>query len=370
MVVIGLPDGLQAFARRGSEVLLTCPGPHKDMGVLLQRKAFENPNMLPIYGSSELAVLDVPNRPDNYFLDGKHGFQVCPVGRGGSTSLIIAQRLAAVGEAVAGRKMVILLSSSWFRRHGVVPDQYVGNFSELQATRALTSHSLSYGLRHRFALRMHDQPLTLGHRHELAKAVWRLRMPQDQSTALESFKTMPLLVGEGKLLAEDVACTFADSVFELASPHQRGAFVEIQTPPPVVASEKDSQTPEEAEAEFAAVMKEGKEWVDFELLLDTLTELHAKPLIVTIPMEGEVVDSQGIRRETRLTLYYNRVEQLCRDHGFAFASMVKHEYTPGFLYKHHAHLSNEGWPFVNQIIDRFVHDLPLDDGTTAVHRNL
>ena len=79
--------------------------PVKNQGTALQQAALETDGLLPVYGSSELNVQAAYNRPfhaTNLFRDRPTGFTVFPVGKAGTTCLIILQKLAAVGPALAG----------------------------------------------------------------------------------------------------------------------------------------------------------------------------------------------------------------------------------------------------------------------------
>ena len=68
----------------------------KHQGVALQRVAFRQADLLPIYGSSELNLRN-PYHPSAFFREYPTGFTVFPVGNVGSTSLIWLQALAGVG---------------------------------------------------------------------------------------------------------------------------------------------------------------------------------------------------------------------------------------------------------------------------------
>src|SRR5271163_3900663 len=111
--------------------------PVKNQGTALQQAALDTDCLLPIYGSSELNLQAVYNRPfhaTNLFHDQPTGFTVFPVGKAATTCLIILQKLAAVGPALRGRKLVISLSPFWFfeRLEAHAPG-YAGNFSPLHA---------------------------------------------------------------------------------------------------------------------------------------------------------------------------------------------------------------------------------------------
>ena len=377
--MLGLPLIAQAVARKGFDVMLIHPSPHREMGVVLQREAFRNPHVLPMYGSSEMSFSDFPNRPDIAFAEAPSGFQVSPIGKGGSTSLIIAQKLAAVGPVMAGKKVVIMVSPSWFRRRGVIPEQYTGNFSELQASLVATSNSLSYDLRHRFALRMLAQRQTLEKRKALSKTLWRLREPEAKGELQKWVKSIGLRAHSVRLLVEDYALTFADWTDELLEASPTPTYLGDAKPGSLPCEKGESAVerigvpakPSFAKSwpqddYFAALMANAAEWVDFEILLDTMKELKAKPLVIAMPMEGEEMERLGIGFEARKTLYYERMQGLCAARGAAFDWLPEQEHNPDFLYKHKSHLSNTGWASVNALLDRFYHDLPLRDEPAPV----
>src|SRR5215471_7878677 len=60
----------------------------KNQGLAFQRAAAHRPDILLLYGSSELTD-PIPNRASDFFASAPTGFQVCPVGKAGATSLAI-----------------------------------------------------------------------------------------------------------------------------------------------------------------------------------------------------------------------------------------------------------------------------------------
>ena len=372
---MSLPEILQRVARRGTGLLMIKPGEHKDLGVLLQRQAFRDPHVLPVYGSSELALpnLSFPTRPDHVFAEGATGFQVCSVGRGGNTSLVTAEKLASLGSEITGKKLVILVSYPWFYRANLWPTNYVGNFSELQAIRLATSPDLSFDLRHRFAQRMLQVPESLKDCKDLTKALKRLSYPDERRNLATSLKLWWLRMEGNMLLLNDYACTLTDLLLELPRSKPLPDVAAITPAPPGSLPGEQGTAPASAVAihavpakakterdddYFAGMLEATHEWDDFELLLDTLAYLKARPLIVTIPMDATAQEDGGISQQVRNTCYYGRMESLCAKRGFAFDSLQEHEHNPDFLLEHRSHISRDGWPYVNQVLDAFYHDLP------------
>src|SRR4029077_14267188 len=95
----------------------------KNQGLAFERAAAHWPDILLLYGGSEL-IDPIPNRASDFFSNAPTGFQVCPVGKAGTTSLIILQKLGALGSDLRGRKVAISLSASSFFAPAVRQDFY------------------------------------------------------------------------------------------------------------------------------------------------------------------------------------------------------------------------------------------------------
>ena len=147
----------------------------KNQGTALQQAALDTASLLPVYGSSELNLQATYNRPfhaTNLFHDHPTGFTIFPVGKGETTCLIILQKLAAVGPALQGRKVVVSLSPSYFfERLTARADGYAGNFSALHAGELAFNTRLSLQLRQDAARRMLQYPATVANRPLLRLAL-------------------------------------------------------------------------------------------------------------------------------------------------------------------------------------------------------
>src|SRR5215472_4221191 len=132
----------------------------KNQGLAFERVAARRPDILLLYGSSEL-IDPIPNRAADFFSNAPTGFQVCPVGKAGTTSLIILQKLGALGSELRGRKIAISLSASSFLTPAVRPDFYAGNFSLMAASNILFGNAIDFDLKAAIAKRMLQFPDTL-----------------------------------------------------------------------------------------------------------------------------------------------------------------------------------------------------------------
>src|SRR5882762_1095845 len=133
----------------------------KNQGLAFERAAARSPDILLLYGSSEL-IDPIPNRASDFFSREPTGFEVCPVGKGGTTSLIILQKLGALGSELRGRKIAISLSASSFLTPALKPEFYAGNFSLTAASGTLLGNALDSSLKSEIAKRMLQFPDTLG----------------------------------------------------------------------------------------------------------------------------------------------------------------------------------------------------------------
>jgi len=133
----------------------------KNQGLAFERAAARAPDILLLYGSSEL-IDPIPNRASDFFSREPTGFEVCPVGKAGTTSLIILQKLVALGSELRGRKIAISLSASSFLTPALRPEFYAGNFSLTAASGILFGNALDLSLKTDIAKRMLQFPDTLG----------------------------------------------------------------------------------------------------------------------------------------------------------------------------------------------------------------
>src|SRR4030095_3200239 len=106
----------------------------KNQGLAFQRAAAHSPNVLMIYGTSELLRPEAPERGNIFFRTAPTGFQLSPVGSGGAGPLIMLQKIGALGSALRGKKVAISLSPGWFCTAKPGAQGYTANFSSMAAT--------------------------------------------------------------------------------------------------------------------------------------------------------------------------------------------------------------------------------------------
>src|SRR5262249_44179806 len=150
----------------------------KNQGLAFQRAAAHSPNVLPIYGSSELLRPAAPERGNIFFRTAPTGFQLSPVGSGGANPLVLLQQVRPLRSALRGKKLAFSLSPGLFCTAKPGSQGYKGNFSPMAATEMVFGTALGFGLKRDIAARMLQFPETLEQRPFLEFTLRRLASGQ------------------------------------------------------------------------------------------------------------------------------------------------------------------------------------------------
>jgi D-alanine transfer protein len=357
----------------------------KNHGILLQKEAFAQPNLLPIYGSSELV------RPSQYhvielFQNYPTGFAVFPVGDLGTPPLIFVESLAGVGADLRGKKVVISLSPIWFTSHEALrKDTYIGNFSTLQAGEVAFSTELSLELKQQLARRMLYYPQTLDRDPLLRFALEKLADGSPFSLVLY-YAVFPL----GKL--ENLMLGIQDDVHMIVYivrkrgmnpivPHQPASFdwQALATKAEQDYQKQSNNNPfainndwwnqfynylkklenSSNDQQFLEATKVAEGWTDLDLLLQELKELGAEPLILSMPIHGPFFDYMGVSSQARMA-YYQKLRQVAKSYGVPEVDFAEHDGDKYFFKDQTSHPSPKGWVYIDQVLDSFYHGTLLD----------
>jgi D-alanine transfer protein len=330
----------------------------KNQGLAFERAAARRPDILLLYGSSEL-IDPIPNKASDFFSSAPTGFQVCPVGKAGTTSLIILQKLGALGSELRGRKVAISLSASSFLTAGVRPEFYAGNFSLPAANGILFGDAIDLKLKTAIAKRMLQFPDTLAEDGllELAArclasggpvdrillmAIWPLGKLQNVMLDLQDhFEALLYILGGGR--------TIPDWLRPIR-PHNARARKVTDAEAEFIAAESLGAILPTRDATFRARIAASSEWTDLELLFRTLAELQAEPLILSMPIDAYA--ARGVSRSTR-EVYYERMRELAQRYHFPVIEFEQHDADPAFLIAHREHPTPRGWMVYNRALDDF-----------------
>ncbi|MEA3208948.1 MAG: D-alanine transfer protein [Chthoniobacter sp.] len=343
----------------------------KLQGVALQKQAFAQPDLLVVYGSSEL-VKEMPNNASQFFADYPTGFRVFPVGKPGAASLIVLQKIAAVGRTIRDRKLAYSISPGWFFSETVDPTFYVGNFSPLQALEVAFSTDLSRELKRDIARRMLAFPKTLEEHDMLAfalerlagdtlvdRAIYGLSRPLGYLSQLvgrtqDHFEAALHILDEDEKLSTEskrgLRALNWNEVLKRAA--QFGNATAVQAKKNEVARRKASKV--SRAKTFLQAIANAKEWTDIELLMRTCAELGAKPLLLSMPVEDIRLEVYGLAPSAR-TAYLDRLDGLADRFDFPLLDFREHQADPAFMVDFLDHLSAEGWLYYNKALDDFFH---------------
>ena len=341
----------------------------KLQGVALQREAFQQPDLLVLYGSSEL-IKQVPSMGAQFFEEYPTGFRVFPVGKEGTSSLAIAQKLASVGEGLRGKKVALSISPSFFFEDQLNPEYYEGNFSALQAGELIFNHDLSFDLKRDTARRMLAYPETLDNHWLLDAALRRLARGTSLDHAMY-YALLPLGMlqnGVGRLQDHFQAALHIDELPlpEDAPPRKsrplnwdenlrkadtlaRSLAAQSKAAPKLARQPTGSR-----DDQFLSRLKRATEWTDFQLALRTLQELGAKPLLLSMPVHAADLEAIGVSRKARVA-FPERLQEMSDRYGALLVYFQAHEEDPLFFADHLDHLSPRGWAYYNETLDDFFH---------------
>jgi D-alanine transfer protein len=344
--------------------------PLKDEGLVIPRQLYARPDVLTLFGSSEL-LKDIPGRAADFFARYPTGFAVNPIGKPGTTSLMIAQKLGAAGASVRGRKVAIIVSPSFFFSNVINAKAYAGNFSELIAAECLFSPRLSWALRRDHALRMADFPETLATRPVLAFAVAHLRRNTPLDRALFLAATPIGFLQDAVIQLQDharVVSYLFEHRHKLRLPERQAQKLDWPKLIADYAAKSEGSKPREkdlafkkgfegvdAEGGFVSGLAHHAEWPDLDLLLRTARELGAEPIVLGIPVNGPFFDQLGIGAAARRR-YYEALDAACARWTVPIVDFRSYENDLKFFLDTHDHLSPKGWICFDQAMDNFYHD--------------
>ena len=351
-------------------------------GSVLQQAALRQPDLLAVYGSSEMLSEPSPYQAPQLFASYPNGFAVFNISAAGENPLDIAQELAALGPVLKNKKVVISFTPSMFDRTAVEIDQYAGNFSRMHAYALAFSPYLSMSLKQRVAKRMVDYPETLRHDMVLALAVRNLARG-----GLASRLKYALIYPLGQLEALIIRMQDHYAVWYFIQTHPEINPFPTRAAQPIdwTAKLTEAETEQQAatcnnsygfennawietyhqhvethpagsaDQQYRARMENSKEWGDLELVLDIFREVGAKPMILSRPIQGRLYAAAGVSPQAQQG-YYAKLGQLVGNRRFPLADFKEYTADTLFSIDGSSHTSRKGWVIVDRTLDAFYHD--------------
>jgi D-alanine transfer protein len=343
----------------------TALNPMMFQGKYLQERAVESNKYYPIYGSSELSRLD-PFHPSNYFAVNKKGFTPYLVGRGGTQSLIQFLSISQNADKLRGKKIVFIVSPQWFHPRGIDEVHFSPNYSILQGYELAFNNSLNPDIKKRAMQRLLKFKEVKN--DQLLSTLYRSQISSSKMEKLKADIVRPVAYVYKDLLEKK------DLYYSLYPSKQPARAIR-----PSLVKNKSWNQLKQIAAKYAKqkagnnpyyidnsiykhsvkpVIKKYKnvnkhytyvksvEYSDLQLVLDMLKQAGAKPLFVSIPLNGFWYDYTGFPRKNRAA-YYKKVKAQINREGFPVLDLSKHEFDRYFM-KDTMHISYKGWVYIDK----------------------
>lgn len=373
----------QSIEQKYIRVLAPLMLPQSNMGSALQQAAFRQPDLLVVYGSSEMLFENTPHSAFNFFQSYPTGFTVYQVAEIGATSLNMAQDMAAIGSELHGKRVVFSFTPTMFNAAKVSQSSYAADFSLLHANALIFNSSLSLLTKQIAANRMNEYPDTLKKDLVLQFAIrqlscrcwygpylynlvvplgqldtWIIRL-QDHWEALKYLSSHPKL---NPLVAHKPAqIDWTRQIAQAATMEKtyssnnsygikNDTWVKIYARMLVYPRRNGS-----GDAQFIQNLNKSKEWTDLDLALRVLKELGGQPLVMSRPINGLVWnDAMGVSWQARQA-YYLKLQRTISAYHFPFVDFASHDRNRYFSIDLDSHTNWVGWVYVDQVLDAFFH---------------
>ena len=363
-------------------------------GVILQRKALQASDVLLLYGSSEMSLLN-DYHPAKLFEGKPTHFVPFLVGHGGSQDLTHLLNIGSLGKDLKGKKLVVFLSPQWFATGGIPQSTFAGNFSPLHVYETLLNPTLATQTKRDIAIRLLDFPNVLKGYPMLAQMIraygsepnWKSSALKVAYWPLEKIELAGLIIEDAtktvdhvnklspKLIAQNALTSSSSSS---PSPSWESLRTEA-THKGATLTTSNAMTlldtyyykyvaprlQEMRNSDQKTKLFPSQEYNDLDLLMQILRQSGAEPLFVIIPMNGPWYDYTGIPASERKDCY-ERLATMIQQKGFELADFSSHEYEQYFL-QDPWHLAWKGWVDVDEKLDLFYHERKYPQTTTVVN---
>jgi D-alanine transfer protein len=348
----------------------------KNQGTELQAAAFQQSDLLVIYGSSELEGPD-PYHASTVFQNYPTGFTIFPIGRGETTSLIMLQDLAAIGSDLHGKKVAISVSPPWFFLHDRTPDFYGSNASPLHLSALIFSTQLSYHTKQLAVRQLMQSPdifssdpvvefaaQRLTEDGLLSRAEYLAVLPfgkihtawlnlQDMWATVGYLRAQPVESVSRSPSAIDWEALMQEATLEQqdnANNNDLGFDNTIWTTK--YARLVDQRTGQFTDPWFIDNLQHNAEFTDLGILLQGLNDLGMQPLLLSQPIPGKYYDRIGISAAAR-SEYYARLRQVAAANNTPVVDFEDHDNDIYFVTDPNSHLSREGWAYYDRALQAF-----------------
>jgi len=375
LVTVAVEQTVPAYpAHMGSDHTVT----EKITGRYLVEQAAEAGNLV-IYGSSELKTTDIATHPANFFAGARCGIQVDLVGRGSCQSLVHALSIAATGDALTGKKVVLITAPQSYVESGIAPDLFMANFSEQQVLAMLADETIPVSVKRYLSGRVqaligqYNEEYGTDLQTHTAAGLLTKAWAEDHAllqTLLEPYAAVSRwlldtkdLVTAGRAIRDYEPAANGDGLDEEIDWQAEEAAALDQAVRMVTNNDyfmQDSyyttyigrKLDQQAGKDAALSYDRSPEYEDLRCLLELCRIKGLEVLFVHVPMHGQWNDYTGFTAERRAA-YYENVRQIVAEYDVELLDLTDSEYEPYFLCDT-MHLGWKGWLEVDKAIVGFM----------------
>ncbi|MGG2056350.1 D-alanyl-lipoteichoic acid biosynthesis protein DltD [Lysinibacillus pakistanensis] len=338
-------------------------------GMYLQERMLQEPNSMPLYGSSELNRFD-PFHPYNYARATNAPYSTFMIGRGGMQSITHFLNFAAQEKNLKDKKIVFIVSPQWFTKKGMGELHFSPNYSMLHAYDLAYNKDIDVKLRNRAMERLlefetvnRDQLLRTIYQYQLSNGkerpiVGRLAMLAGhfQKALLEKKDLYYSLFPRESHKLKSNDKLVANQTFEQQLKNAEKYGKKRVTNDLMIENKFYKRLVNADLTKFKGSRKNedytvSPEYEDFQLVIDILKDAGAKPLFISIPVNGYWYDYNEYPQERRQK-YYEKMEQVLTNANVPYVNFSDHEYDPYFIMDT-IHIAWKGWVYVDQELDNY-----------------
>ncbi|SPF38982.1 putative Protein DltD [Candidatus Desulfosporosinus infrequens] len=343
------------------------------LGNLLQRKAIESPDVLPIYGSSELTVVDPQFGPMGVFARKPSGFFPFVVGRGFCENLIHVLNISSLNK-LKNRDLLFTFAPDWFgSKNGISNNHFAMNSSPLKVYQVLFNRDLPQPLKQHVISRIQTLPAVIDGDIILSKFLMTYSA-KSLTQKLEHIVLWPLarvdlaaLQVQDALQVEQIVSKLKPNMINLGSTQspEQIDWQKLHNEAVSFASKRISNklniyddSPDfkrytrpsmQGSEKKVSKLNSSREYDDFQLLLDILKTKGAKATFIMFPYSGLYRDFTGLSPTVRQE-YYTKIRQMVADAGFRLIDLSNHE-EDIYYFEDPAHPSPVGWVGTDKLIN-------------------
>lgn len=337
---------------------------HNDTYLMMGSSEFQHGNNTPYHPT---AIFNQAN------------MDVMCIGAAGNQCLPHAIAMGALAPDLKSKKVVLLLSPTWFGKNGIEGNEFSARFSESMYAAMLKNESLSDDLKQKLIDRttklLEVSPLMKANVDRATKVLTgdRLNNGQTQKTSLEDKVNYYI----HSWIAQEKEKIGVGMMWKVSG-HKNNRTYEPQN-----AKEPDwdalkKQAEQEVEKEFnndlcmrdtlyntkyKPILKERKdtetkrsfekspEYDDLKLFLDICKDQGIEVKLILLPINGYWYDHTGFPRKNR-DVIVEKIHKIADDYGVELSDLYGEGYTKGWL-EDNTHPAGKGWIEINEKVYEF-----------------